>query len=368
MVLSKMIVSMAIITVFFQDMGLSQAQIGVTQAIFTLSVLAFDIPFGKLADNTNRKLINALGDFICAGAFVIYAVAQSFWMIVISESLLALGIAASAGTDGSLMRGYCTRFGRDIAKEKPKVYMIALLASAGAMMAGGVLGSRVDIRAPFWADVILFGICVVLSLFVRDYSPLMPKKVKTGALLRHALRDNRRLSARITALAPVREATHAIVWLSTPVLQATGVPLWLVGSGWLVTALSGIPGAELAKRTTARATHHRLMLPTGLCILGMAFCVVPNVFAVFTGLALLGVASGFTGASTDPIIAAACDSSIQTTIASIYSTVSRTLYVLAVLLVNWVAGLAGTAVAYATNAALFAILCGTGIWRLRKHP
>lgn len=367
MILSPVLLTMTIINLFFAEIGLTQAQIGITQAVFTAVVLPLNIPFGKLADHTNRALVNAFGDLIAMFAFAVYAKADSFWVVIVSEALLAVGIAASRGTDSALLRGYCDAYSSlDYGVESAKIEARAAWAAGVGMILGSALGA-VNLRAPFWADVAVFGTCVVLSLFVRDHSPRLSRNVRLLYVMHHTLIANKRLSARIMAIAPVREATHVLIWLMTPVMIATGLPVWAMGFGWLLNTLARIPGARMAMHLHAHSAIRRLIAPLLLSAVGMILCGIQHMSTVVVGIGFLGAATGFSYAISKPILAEACEASIQTTVSSIAGTVCQLIYIPAVMIVNAVASTYGTSMAYAVNGLLFGGLCLIGLLRLRLH-
>ncbi len=368
MILSPVLLTMTIINLFFADIGLTQAQIGITQAVFTAVVLPLNIPFGKLADRTNRAFMNAAGNTVATAAFALYAVATNFWMVIASEALLAVGIAASRGTNGALMRGYCERYPQlNLSVERSRVERFTAWSAALGMLLGGLLGS-INLRAPFWADVAVFATCVALSLCVHDYSPRLDAQVRLRSLMHHALIANKRLSVRIVALAPIRESTHATTWLMTPVMIASGLPVWSLGAGWVLSTLARAPGAKLASNMRDHAIARRLVMPIGLGCGGMALCSSMHLVFVLVGVVLLGGAAGFSAAIIEPILAEACDASIQTTVSSIADTVRSLLYIPTVILINGVASDHGNRAAYAVNGVLFCCLGLLAVWQVHKHP
>ena len=50
--------SISTINIFWNSIGMNQADIGLTQMLFTVSILLLDIPMGYIADRFSRKLLN----------------------------------------------------------------------------------------------------------------------------------------------------------------------------------------------------------------------------------------------------------------------------------------------------------------------
>ena len=57
------LMSMSVMTPFFNSIGLNNEQISLSQIIFTVVVIVLNIPTGYLADRVNRKWANIIGDF-----------------------------------------------------------------------------------------------------------------------------------------------------------------------------------------------------------------------------------------------------------------------------------------------------------------
>jgi MFS family permease len=369
MIVTQMVVSMTIINLLYSNIGLSQTQIGITQAIFTATVLLLNIPLGWLADRSGRKLMNIIGDGLVALGFGLYVFANSFEQVVVAEILIGLGIASSMGVDIAMQRAYCDRLKLDYAKEAARIHTIAPIAVILGMLAGGWLGS-IDVRAPFMADVALFAMSMVLSFAVRDLGP----RLKHGTLssivhiTRHSLIDNKRLSARILAIASTRESTHALVWLLTPATLASNIPLWLVGASWALIRGAHMPGAMLASRTSSHSAVRRLSIPLMFGIAGTIICITLNIWLLPVGIVLLGMAAGYARSTTGPLLAEVSDASVQTTVASIASTAGQIVYIPVVIGVNWMASSHGVVAAYAANAIVFALLASITIRRVMQHP
>lgn len=369
MIVTQMVVSMTIINLLYNSIGLSQTQIGITQAIFTATVLVLNIPLGWLADRSGRKLMNIIGDGLVALGFGLYVFANSFGQVVAAEILIGLGIASSMGVDVALQRAYCEQLGRDYAKEAARIHTIAPTAVILGMIAGGWLGSM-DVRAPFVADVGLFAVSMLLSFAVRDLGPRLKRGASASIshITRHSLMSNKRLSARILAIASTRESTHALIWLLTPATLASNIPLWLVGASWALIRGANMPGAMLASRTSAHSAARRLSIPLMFGIAGTVVCITLNMWLLPIGIILLGMAAGYARASAGPLLAEVSDASVQTTVASIASTAGQLVYIPLVIGVNWMAARHGLVAAYAVNALVFAILASITIRRVMQHP
>lgn len=93
-----------------------------------------------------------------------------------------------------------------------------------------------------------------------------------------------------------------------------------------------------------------------------------NLWLLPIGISLLGIATGYARATAGPLLAEVSDASVQTTVASIASTVGQLVYIPTVIGVNWMAATHGIVAAYALNAFVFAMFAGTAIMRVAQIP
>lgn len=366
MIVTQMVVSMTIMSLFFNDIGLSQAQVGITQAIFTIILVVFNVPLGKLADRFSRKGFNIFGDLMAAVGFAWYATAASFGDAIFGEILIGFGLAMSLGVDGALMQGYCNRFNLDFSKESSKVHTIGPILAMAGMIIAGLLGS-INLRIPLAMDAVVFATGAVLSLFIRDYNAKMPSNISLRQIIVASLRTNKRLAARITSLAIVRESTHAIIWLVALVIVDANGPVWLVGIAWALMVGSRSIGGRLSKALRNLPTATRLAVPLGMMGVASLLCISNAWPVIMVGIAIIGAGAGYVKAVNSPILAEASDPTMLTTVTSIGATSGHVIYVIAVLGVNWIADIWSARAGFVVNALVFILAGIIALRRLTKN-
>ena len=71
--------SIPIIVLFFKENGLSMQEIFLLQALFSVAVIALEVPTGHFADRFSRKASILIGGIVATIGYVIYSLSYSFW-------------------------------------------------------------------------------------------------------------------------------------------------------------------------------------------------------------------------------------------------------------------------------------------------
>lgn len=380
-VITSMVIAMPIMNLFFESIGLSQGQIGLSQAIFTVAVLFFNIPTGWLADRFSRKVSNALGDTIAAGGFLFYASADSFLHVIIAEIIIGIGLAFTQGADVGLLRAYCQRLKRDYRREASLIATLQPLFSMAGAVIGGIVGAHSP-RLALLLTAVPFMTGALLSLFVKEVgthrtaSTRETPEASLRSQLSYAFKDMRRITVyalhghkdlawSIIAAAIAKEITHAIVWILTPLLLLAGVPAEIVGVAWALNLGAVSIGAWLSRRFAQVWSERALFVAPAVASLAAMVMLAISVNLWTIGLyAIFGLARGWYLAIMPPIVQHHTPDDMQSTVFSVSASLSQILYITVVILVNMI-GDFGVQWAMAINAALFAPLVVIVAWRLR---
>ncbi len=131
------------------------------------------------------------------------------------------------------------------------------------------------------------------------------------------------------------EVTHPIIWGLTPLLVMVGVPVWLVGTGWLLWYGVAPLGALFARKTTHWNTSAQIFVPiTIITLFSLPVIIAPNLATIWL-FPLSGIAFGIVNIYIMPKIQQKTQEKYQTTIVSIASSASRLIYIPIVLITNY---------------------------------
>lgn len=356
-------ISVAIMTPFFKSIGLNQAEIASVQAIFTIAVILLNFPTGWLADRFGRKWANVLGDLGCAISYLCYARAETFLAVVVWETLLGFFMAFSQGVDFSLLKHFAEQLVNPGAKtsenreqsfrrHSANLATYQYLASIILCLLGGPIGA-INFRLAIAANGLIYLIGAIISLFILDDSErlIAAKANPLADMLRVAKGSftNLRLRRRLIAFAIVREMTHGIIWVFTPMLLAAGIPLAVVSVAWAFSSCASTIGARLARRFAINLPAWQILLvPLVTLTCGLSAIAIELNAVTVWGYLLASVAQGWVGASALTLVQQEASPNEQTSVVSLAKTLGQLFYVPAVWLIGYAADFELRYAAFAT--------------------
>jgi len=330
-----------IMTVFWNRIGMNQFMIGVSQMMCAVTLFLFDVPMGYFADRFSRKALNVIGDIGIMGAFIFYAFAENFWMVVVGEILCGLFLAMSGGVDRAFLKIYSDKIDSsgELFKRKMAHLTVWQIISMCLAILIGMFISKYDIRLTLLAVAVPFLAAAILALLIKDIGE------KIVAMHTNHLKDmiitfkyvvkNTEMKWLIYSYAIGFEVTHPIIWALTPLLVKVGVPVWLVGIGWLLWYGLAPLGALFAKKTMHLNTSTQIFIPFAIVTLAsLPVIMLPNLITIWL-FPLSGMAFGLVNIYIMPKIQQKTEEKYQATIVSIALSSSRLIYIPIVLITNY---------------------------------
>jgi len=210
----------AVLTLFFRDeIGLSIATILTVQAAFGLVVAVFEFPSGYLADRLGYRRALAYGSALAVVGWLLYALADTLWQILLAEVWLGAGLSLISGADAALLYESLKASGRakDFGKWYGRMRSVGQFAEgSSALMAGAMYAAWT--RLPFVVEVFVWIAALLVTHRLVEVPVVQAQGLGHGLrvqrILRHALIDNRRL--------------RSVIYLTTTLALACYIPIWLV--------------------------------------------------------------------------------------------------------------------------------------------
>ena len=240
--ISWFMLSMPIIVIFFQDHGLSLAQIMQLQAAYSLSVAIFEIPSGYIADLFGRKKTIVLSTLFSFVGFLIFSFFSGFNEFVIAEICVGIGGSLMSGSDTALM--YDTLIEENEQKTYTKVegknYAIGNFSESIAGVVGGLLAVN-HLYLPVYLQTIILFFSIPISLSLIE--PKVNKKLALSFqsiknVLYFSLIKNLKLKWLIIFSSFMGVATLSIAWLAQPFFQEINIPILYFGLLWALLNLT----------------------------------------------------------------------------------------------------------------------------------
>lgn len=334
------ILAVPIMTPFYLSIGLNQEQIAMSQMAFTAVAMLLNLPLGWLADCFSRKWANVIGDSLVAFSLLLYSTAQSFWFVVLCETLCGVGCALSQGVDSTLLKHFSEKIDDSGALFRDKYAKMASyrqIATLIVMLLGGPIGA-ISFRLAIAVSCITHFTGAFVSLLINDDSERLeaagnPLSEMAALVVRNLC--NRKLRIRIIAYAVAREVTHGIIWVFTPLMLYVGIPLAVVSMGWVINYIAAYFGTKLARRFALKMKDWQLfIMPIALVSLASTVMFFELNIATVCLYALFGMAQGWSAATMMPLVKEQVQAAEQSSVESFARVISQLLYIGAVWAIN----------------------------------
>lgn len=338
------LVVIPIITIFFQEHGLSMQEIFIIQSIFSLGVVLFEIPTGYFADVVGRKKSLIIGMTLGAIGLTLYSFSREFWGFLIAELILWLGSSFISGTDSAMI--YDTLIDEWQVKENKKIqgYLqsISSISEAIASLLGWFL-AVISIYLPFYVELGVYVSFLPLVFLITE-----PKRHKhenkewalrwIKKIVRYALYEHKEIKWLIIFTWFFGSSTLVMTWLLQSYFSRVGLPLQYFWVVWMILNLSIIPFSFFAHRIEwLLGWRYSLILLSFLPALGYFFLgLFESIFALIFAF-LFYAARWFGSVILNDYVNTLISSDIRATVLSMQALAYRSVFMLIWPFIGWVA-------------------------------
>jgi MFS family permease len=325
---------MPYIVPFYNSNNLDMHQVMILQAVYSVSIVALEIPSGYLADVIGRRRTLMLGAVLGTVGFCIYSFSYGFLGFLMAELVLGFGESFISGADSALLYDSLL----DIRKEKEYIKyegrMVSLgnIAEASAGIVGGFI-ALVGLRANFYVQTGIAFLAIPAAILLVE--PEHHHRLKSYTfrtildVVRNSLFINPELRTNIFLSAVIGTATLTMAWFAQPYFSHVGLPLSLYGLLWTLLNLTVGLAAMTAYRVENRLGPRRtvlalsLLIPAGFLALG-GIGSLPGLAVLFLFYIVRGIATPV----LKDYINRLTDSSVRATVLSVRNFVIRLCFVL----------------------------------------
>lgn len=233
--LSKwLMLTMPIVFLFYKENGLATQDLFLLKAIYSISIVVFEVPSGYFGDIWGRKSSLVLGSILGFVGFAMYCFATGFWGFLICEVILGIGQSFISGSDSALL--YDTL--QEAKKEKDYLKIEGRLISAGNFAEAvaaplGVLIAVMGLRTPFYFQTVVAFAAIPAALTLIEPA----RRVVVGRagfqqifrIMRFAMVEHKGLQTTIIYSSVIGTATLTMAWFVQPYFVFLSLPLAFYG-------------------------------------------------------------------------------------------------------------------------------------------
>ncbi|MCT4638383.1 MAG: MFS transporter [Bacteroidales bacterium] len=332
---------MPIVVLFYQENGLSMKHVFLLQGIYSVAIVALEIPSGYFADVLGRKKTMVIGSILGFMGFLIYCFSYNFWGFLVAEIILGIGQSFISGSDSALLYDSLKANNRenDYAKYEGLTISIGNFAEAAAGIVGGLLAT-ISLHTPYIAQAAIAFIAIPAAITLTEpYKNAKNRKAGFKDILRivrYALGDNKTLRWNIIISSIIGSSTLTMAWFVQPYFKAIDLPLTMYGILWTLLNLSVGLTAIKAFKLDQKFGQNRL---TTMIIVAIGICfIATGIFQAYWAISILFIFYLVRGIATPVLkdyINRNCESDVRATVLSVRNFVIRIIFSITGPLLGW---------------------------------
>ncbi len=234
--------------------GFSLTQVSGLEALFWVVIVFSEVPTGAVADRFGRKVSLMLGAACTTAAVIVFGVASSYWIVLVSYVAWAFGLTFQSGADAALVFESLKAVGRE--HDYPRVagvgWGLFSVGTLAGMLAGAPLAAVTNLAFPVLLSA---GIVFLTLLVAATFKEPPPVEGEERLTYRRLIVESTRTAWRQPAVrsmlvlsALVIGGTNAAGIFAQPFLDHHDVPVRLFGLAQAPMRVAGIIGAVAAYR------------------------------------------------------------------------------------------------------------------------
>lgn len=356
---------MPIVALFYNENGLTELDIFLLQAVYSISVAILEIPSGYMADIVGRKKTLILGSILGTLGFAIYSISYEIKGFFIAEIILGIGGSFISGADSALLYDslVCLRKKHKYLQFEGRITSLGNFAETLAAICGGMIAAAISYRAVYVSQTLIAAIAIPASL-------LLVEPAKTSIVsrpgLRHILQTcqqalfvDKKLASTIFLSSITGVATLCMAWTAQIYFVAQGfteliiTPLWITLN--LTVALAAAFAATIINILGAKKAIVLIVAYIPLCYVALGLLpVVPALCCLY----MFYVIRGYATPVLKDLINHHCDASVRATVLSIRNLIIRLSFALLGPAIGWMSGSMSLSFALTTTGIVL-LLCSS---------
>lgn len=284
--------------IFLLQHNYTMVQVGIIDAVYWLSLFVFQIPAGLLSDRYPRTYIMAMSSLFVGLAIIVFSFPVSFWVVVFSYVLWALGVAMKNAGDAAWLFDYVHTAGTPHRFSKVYGYGMAIsqVAIGVAALVGGYLGSVYSLQFP----ILLSGVIILFSALLPFLLPCPPRAFRKESMIVNLtqsvkiVRSNRTLYFLLLVGGVYAALDGVFIILKQPFMYYIGLSVNYIGLIYLLFTFVGA-SASFSMHKIEKALGKHVLLLIGLLPFVSIFMLllIPGFLAV-AGVVMFSFTTGLT--------------------------------------------------------------------------
>ncbi len=344
---------MPIVVLFYNANGLSMHEVFILQAIYSISIVAWEIPSGYVADVIGRRKSMIIGAVLGFLGYLVYSFSYGFWGFMVAEIVLGFGSSMISGADSALLYDSLIHANREKEYNRYEglTTSVGNFAEAFAGIAGGFLAVY-SIRYPYYAQTFVAFWAIPASLLLVE-PPLKTGKRKPSwmdifKIVKETLHTNPKLKWNTLFSSFTGASTLTMAWMAQPYFNEADLPIAWFGIVWtilnLVVGVSSLYAFKIERRFGPITTVTSFTALLSLSYIFLGFKVwLPGLFF----LLLFYIARGVATPTLKDYVNRITESNVRATVLSIRNFTIRIIFAIMGPIYGWCIDL------YGLNAALF---------------
>lgn len=233
---------MPIVVLFYQDLGLSMSQIFILKSVYSIAMVATELPSGYLADVWGCRKTIILGAILGTVGILIYSISSDFYSFILAEIILGVGFSFISGADSAILYDSLKAENRedDYIKYEGQITSAGNFAEALAGVAGGFLAT-ISLRTPYYFQVFIAAVAIPAAFFLKEPQHVLDRvRLKMSEILSIVKLTYKQVEMRSAIMISsfTGAATLTYAWFVQPYFQEAGVPVSVFGILWTLLNLS----------------------------------------------------------------------------------------------------------------------------------
>ncbi|BBE19651.1 transport protein [Aquipluma nitroreducens] len=233
---------MPIVVLFYQENGLTMSQIFILKSIYSIAMVATELPSGYLADVWGCRRTLLLGAILGTIGIGIYCISADFASFAVAEIILGVGFSFISGADSALLYDSLKAENREeeYIKYEGRITSAGNFAEALAGVAGGLLATF-SLRTPYYFQVFVAAIAIPAAYFLKEPQHIQERIKSTMNEILSIVKltyQQKEMRSAIMISSFTGAATLTYAWFVQPYFQKAGVPVSVFGILWTLLNLS----------------------------------------------------------------------------------------------------------------------------------